>query len=117
MELRAYGSNILGSTTLWYDTWYRLTLDIDVAGNTYDVTLDDKYNEHTSGIFTATDISAFSDLSSLTALSFMVGGAGDAFGNGTFFVDNVSTVPIPGAMFLFGSGMIGLVGIRKKFKK
>jgi hypothetical protein len=28
-----------------------------------------------------------------------------------------STVPIPGAVWLLGSGLVGLVGLRKKFKK
>jgi hypothetical protein len=27
-----------------------------------------------------------------------------------------STVPIPGAVWLLGSGLIGLLGLRKKFK-
>lgn len=36
-----------------------------------------------------------------------------------FAMDNldVNIVPIPGAMWLLGSGIIGLVGLRKKFKK
>ncbi|MBU1056500.1 MAG: VPLPA-CTERM sorting domain-containing protein [Proteobacteria bacterium] len=29
---------------------------------------------------------------------------------------NISSVPIPGAIWLLGSGLIGLVGIRRKFK-
>jgi len=36
-------------------------------------------------------------------------------GNITFDF-NVSSVPIPGAVWLLGSGLIGIVGIRKKFK-
>ena len=28
----------------------------------------------------------------------------------------VSSVPIPGAIWLFGSGLIGIVGIRRKLK-
>lgn len=30
---------------------------------------------------------------------------------------HISTVPIPGAIWLLGSGLIGLIGIRRKFKK
>ncbi len=33
------------------------------------------------------------------------------------WIDNISTVPIPGAAWLLLSGMIGLIGIRKKFSK
>lgn len=33
------------------------------------------------------------------------------------WIDNVSTVPIPGAVWLLGSGLIGLVGFRKKLIK
>jgi hypothetical protein len=32
-------------------------------------------------------------------------------------VGEVSAVPIPGAVYLFGSGLIGLAGFRRKFKK
>jgi hypothetical protein len=119
LELRANNNavDVFGLTNLWYDTWYTVTLDIDVVGNTYDVTVDDKFDLHSNGILTTNGISAFSDLNSLTSLSFMVGGTGDVFGNGTFFVDNVSEVPIPGGIWLLGSGLIGIVGIRRKFKK
>ena len=36
-----------------------------------------------------------------------------------FDLDDVSVlaVPIPGAIWLLGSGLIGLIGIRRKFKK
>lgn len=29
----------------------------------------------------------------------------------------ISTIPIPGAFWIFGSGLIGIVGIRRRFKK
>ena len=35
---------------------------------------------------------------------------------GAWVVSN-NPVPIPGAVWLFGSGLIGLVGIKRKFKK
>ena len=76
--------------SLWYDTWYTITLDIDFVNNTYDVTVDDKYNLHSSEIITTTGIGARrTDLASLTALSFMVGGDDTEFGHGQFYVDNV----------------------------
>ena len=52
--------------------------------------------------------------------SITSGGVGNAANNlaGNINFDfNVSPVPIPGAAWLLGSGLIGLVGIRKKFKK
>ena len=118
LELRANNNamDLFGTTNLWYDTWYRITLNIDVLDNKYDVTVDDKYNLHSMGILTAADIPSFMNLNSLTSLSFMVGGTGDAFGNGTFFVDNVAATPIPAGIWLLGSGLIGIVGIRRKFK-
>jgi hypothetical protein len=49
---------------------------------------------------------------------------GDAGGSTNYFwandvipVPNTSEVPIPGAILLLGSGLIGLVSVRKKFKK
>ncbi len=31
-----------------------------------------------------------------------------------FAMDNLTTVPVPGAIFLFGSGLLGLVGMRRR---
>lgn len=47
-----------------------------------------------------------------------VGDPGYSIDNGTG-IDNISfaTVPIPGAIWLLGSGLLGLVGIRSKFRK
>ncbi len=40
------------------------------------------------------------------------------YGFGTATSDNfANTVPIPGALWLLGSGLIGLMGIRRRFKK
>lgn len=41
------------------------------------------------------------------------GSAGEAL-NGTLLVSDVATVPVPGALWLFGSAMLGLSGIRKR---
>jgi len=34
-----------------------------------------------------------------------------------YYSSNASAIPIPGAVWLLGSGIIGIVGIRRKFKK
>jgi hypothetical protein len=39
-----------------------------------------------------------------------------ASGSGNFDVDNFGTVPIPGALWLLGSGLIGIVGVRRKLR-
>jgi len=36
--------------------------------------------------------------------------------NGSFIVNELSTVPVPAAVWLFGSGLIGLVGIARRKK-
>jgi len=75
------------NTTLWttvmdnmsYDTWYRLTLDVDMANRTYDVYVNDALaRENVSGYnnYASTSISH---------LTFYAGGTG----RGTFYVDNV----------------------------
>ena len=39
------------------------------------------------------------------------------YNDGTILTVNTVHTPIPGAIFLFGSGLIGLVGLRKKLKE
>jgi hypothetical protein len=38
-------------------------------------------------------------------------------GSGTIYTKTFNAVPIPGAVWLFGSGLLGLVGVRKKFTR
>jgi hypothetical protein len=52
---------------------------------------------------------------------FDVGYFNPAWKNGTFYAmavhpGDVSAVPVPGAVWLLGSGLLGLIGIRKKMK-
>ncbi len=60
---------------------------------------------------------------SLTAknISYALFGSTGIFANSVFadnftFNNNVSAVPIPAAVWLFGSGLVGLIGIRRKSK-
>jgi len=112
LQLKAnYGADdVTGENSLFYDTWYTITLDIDVACGTYDVTVDETYDDHTTDVITTLGVAANADLDSLTHLSFATG----TTGNGTFYVDNVSAVPIPGSLLLLGSGIVGLVAIRRR---
>ena len=44
-------------------------------------------------------------------------GASNATGKGHYSLVQFQVVPIPGAVWLLGSGLIGLLGLRRKFKK
>ena len=104
-------TNVTPADSLLYDTWYTITIDVDVAGRTYDVTVDDKYGTET--YYKLTGITANANLGSLSHLSFAVG----TEEQGTFYVDNATAVPIPAAAWLLGSGLLGLVAIRRRMKK
>jgi len=53
----------------------------------------------------------------ISADGFTIVGAGiNPDGNYEAWVANINPIPIPGAVWLLGSGLIGIVGIRRKFK-
>jgi len=55
------------------------------------------------------------NIDSAHALVFSTGyGGGQAYLQGTI---DATPVPIPGALLLFGSGLLGLAGWRRKFRK
>jgi len=56
-----------------------------------------------------------SELAYISSLGFNIG---TNYGDGDYFGDDLAgkVVPIPGAVWLFGSGLIGLVGIRRKLR-
>jgi hypothetical protein len=57
----------------------------------------------------------------VTELGFLLGGLseGATLISGDAYFDNFTAdqVPIPGAVWLFGSGLIGFAGFRRKFRK
>ena len=113
LQLKANDSvAVTAANALSFDTWYTITIDVDVLGRTYDVTVDDTYGSAT--YIKTVGIAANANLGSLRYLSFAIG---EGEGKGTFYVDNVSAVPIPAAVYLLGTGLIGLVIIRRRNKK
>jgi hypothetical protein len=107
------------------DTTFRVTFDYAItnasSGTSFQVyglnpsTYDEPFN-----FITYSGSGQFDQTLSLLAgeqLSIMVnaGGAGGPAVNLTNI--NASPVPIPAAAWLLGSGLIGLVGLRRRFKK
>ena len=102
---------LVGTTavSITFDTFYSLQLSTDSQGN-----IDVELYEASSSSY----LGGLSGVSLATAYnSGMVGLV--ATDEATF--DNFSLtgnpVPIPGAIWLLGSGLVGLAGFRKKFKK
>ena len=116
MQLRARTSSTqsYATTSAWtpvysgmsYDTWYSIMLEIDVPNRNYDV--------YINNVLQGDDIAAYSGYPTSTPLEYLTFSA-DSEGRGDFYVDNV--VPIPGAVWLLGSGMLGLVVVRRRDKK
>jgi type II secretory pathway pseudopilin PulG len=85
------------------DEWITIQVKCYLDTDTYDVWVNDTLE--------ATGVVAYTTKDSLTHISF----AQWDDGAGTFYVDNV--VPIPGSLLLLGSGIIGLVVLRRRPKK
>jgi hypothetical protein len=61
----------------------------------------------------------FTALNDFTDLKFIVSNFGDTLFDSSLYVDNiasgpVSAVPLPAAVWLFGSGLVGLLGFNRK---
>lgn len=62
---------------------------------------------------------SFTALSDFTDLKFIVSNDTDTAFNSTLYIDNISSgsvsaVPVPAAVWLFGSGLVGLLGFNRK---
>ena len=91
--------------TFSYDTWYSIMLDINFPDKIYDV--------YVNNALVATGVAGTraSTGNALEYISFIA----DSDARGDFYVDNV--VPIPPAAWLLGSGLLGLVALRRRMKK
>ena len=67
----------------------------------------------------ATAVSTSFTLTSSADVSFYIydGPGGYLWSNDNVKGISLSTVPLPGAVWLLGSGLIGIVGVRRKFEK
>jgi len=117
-----------GDATLYYDgisgrvylftwetmkDWANLTYDPDISPGTVDHSY--VFEAHT-GITYSMELYLYAETTSgsygwVEAQSKLVHPLGV-----TVFDDEPNPIPIPGAAWLFGSGLIGLVGLRRKFR-
>ena len=119
-----------GPSTLWGPGFIPLTVEYE--GTSYDFTLDYEVvldGGYPSGSFGANayaELTLFGDPDDpagmlllntyLTGLDNDQGGADGVIDGWIGGNITVTAVPIPGAVWLFGSGLIGLVGIGRKFR-
>jgi hypothetical protein len=92
-----------------------------ISGNTVIQVLadvgDKNYSVNINGFNIANGIPFDNDISSIDTVRFFTDGLLQTYFTGRTFDDvQISTVPIPSAIWFLGSGMIGLVGIRRKLK-
>jgi hypothetical protein len=116
------------------ENWYRLTMGLTVTGDTW--TMIGTFQDHltgsdpTSGLGSViTTLSYAGSLSDPDVPTRVLTNPGEigimAMGNESISlpdnvgvsVTNFQPVPIPAAFWLLGSGLVGLVGIRRRFKK
>ena len=104
-------STSLNNGNVWY-TW----IDYDGAANLIEVRLSE-----TSLMPTDTQLSYSLDLSSILDTSSVFAGFTSAtyngYGNHDILSWQFTSVPIPGALWLLGSGLAGIAGIRLRRKK
>jgi hypothetical protein len=116
------GPNIIGThssntTSVVFSNLQGNLIDLTPGGVSYGVLAQD-----ISPDFTDSDIS-FDGLTMTTTINTITNGnIYDEFGlwggrAGGYEVISSNPVPIPGAVWLLGSGLIGIVGIRRKFRK
>jgi hypothetical protein len=73
-------------------------------------------NQNQGDLTFAQVLSSYNDIGLVFADGFTNNQTLGFSGSGTIHVDNFSAVPIPGAIWLLFSGLVGLVGLRRKFQ-
>ena len=103
-----------GQATYQQDGWNGLNnLSVNgLAAGNYWVAFEVGFSDYTSGLLLPTNAGAGS--TPALAYAFSPDGRSYQAMHGISFGVQVSSVPVPPAALLFGSGMLGLVGIRRK---
>ncbi len=97
------GTSVSVAASNWQQVWLRLDLGSGFYDTDGDVTL--LGLEQNSGLYNAVQV-AWGGAPGQNDLNISIGVANDD--------DNIGAVPIPGAVWLLGSGLLGLVGIRRR---
>lgn len=86
-----FPAELVGSEN-WGDGWFTEAFDFVLSPNPVQEWIGLRFNDYTDGVYI------------------------DQVVIDTWCTDDPSPVPIPGAVWLLGSGLIGLVGLRRKFQ-
>ncbi len=105
-----------GSVSIWSGTWFAVAFNSGFTGNPiggqipqyFDIQLDDPNTVLQSGVLPLSyDISSFGN--DRSNINFP-----DDLNRLDFTVLSITAVPIPAAVWLFGSGLLGLVGLARR---
>ncbi len=115
----SFGQNFTGSVTIYEVTYNRpnnhkeyASVYASLDGVTWDL-LGDIYNQDNGGATTLTFSGIYTYLKIIDTTAANGGTTGDGY---DIDAVAVSPTPIPGAAWLLGTGLLGLIGLRGRFK-